>query len=155
LKPTYGQISKIFENESSCKIIAINGDVNRDLIEKYAIKGYPTLKFFDAKNKAEPIDYTGAQDLESLTKFLNENCKTFRKSDGQLLPEAGVRSDVEDRIKELFKSNSPVNEVILTKEFGTEDKYEFFYAYLGAFSIMEKLYHWPNKVMGLNLLAES
>ena len=122
LKPIYGEVTKAFENEPKCKVIAINGDVHRDLVEKYGITGYPSLKLFKANDKSTPIDYTGSQELEKLVDYLNEQCGTFRNKDGRLMPEAGVRIDIEEKIKELLKSNSPVNEEVLGKEFGNEDR---------------------------------
>jgi protein disulfide-isomerase A6 len=115
-------MTKVFENEPNCKVIAINGDVHRDLVEKYKLVGYPTLKFFTAKDKATPIDYSGSHELSKLIEYLNEHCGTFRNTEGRLKAEAGVRTEVEEKIKELFKTNSPVNEEILAKEFGNEDR---------------------------------
>jgi protein disulfide-isomerase A6 len=115
-------MTKIFENETKCKVIAINGDVHRDLVEKYKLAGYPSLKFFKANDKATPIDYSGSHELSKMIEYLNEHCGTFRNTEGRLNSEAGVRTDVEEKIKELFKSNLPVNEEILAKEFGNEDR---------------------------------
>jgi hypothetical protein len=122
LKPVYAEVTKIFENESKCKIIAINGDINRGLIEKYQIKGYPTLKFFKSEDKNSPFDYNDSHELGDLIEFLNEKCKAFRKTDGKLMPEAGIRLDVEGKIKNLLSSDSPINEEVLIKEFGDEDR---------------------------------
>jgi protein disulfide-isomerase A6 len=121
LKPIYAEVTKIFENESKCKVIAINGDANRDLIEKYKIKGYPNLKFFTAEDKANPVEYNESHELGDLVEFQNNRCGTFRKLDGRLMPEAGVRIDVEEKIVELLNSHLPVDADILAKEFGAED----------------------------------
>ena len=113
-------VAKAFENESSCKVIAINGDENRQLMEKYDIKGYPTVKFFPAGDKEHPLDYTGMRELEDVVDFMNDHCGTFRKSDGRLTPEAGVRLDVEQRLKDALSKSGKITDTLVA-EFGQSD----------------------------------
>lgn len=115
-------MQEIFESEPDCKVLMLNGDNNHDILKRYDIQGYPTLKFFHASGKDTPLDYPGMRDLEDLVNYLNEQCGTHRKSDGSLTPEAGIRRDVESKLRTLLRSKEGSIEKALVREFGATDK---------------------------------
>lgn len=149
-KPIIDQVAKAFENEPKCKIIAINGDRERELLERYEIKGYPTVKFFPAPDKAHPIDYSGMRELEDVVDFLNDHCGTFRKPDGRLTPEAGARVDVEGRLRDALPKPGKVSDTLIA-EFGKDDPYYPSFILLDLFPTMEGFLTMPGRVeMGLS-----
>ncbi len=42
------------------------------------IQGFPTLKFFPAGRKDQPIDYTGERSVDAIVKFVKENADTLK-----------------------------------------------------------------------------
>ena len=99
----------------------MNGGENRALMEKYGIKGYPTVKFFPAGDKQNPVDYGGMRELDDVVDYLNDHCGTHRKPDGRLTPEAGVRLEVEERLRDAFTKSGKITDT-LAAEFGNTDQ---------------------------------
>ncbi|CEH16879.1 Thioredoxin/protein disulfide isomerase [Ceraceosorus bombacis] len=90
LAPTYDELAAAFGNDGKASattkvtIAKIDADKNRDLGNRFAIKGFPTLKWFDGKDIDKLEDYGGARDLDTLAKFVEE--KTGKKSNIKLPP---------------------------------------------------------------------
>jgi len=43
----------------------------------YGVRGYPTLKFFGA-DKRSPLAYQGARDIDTLSKYIDDNAEKER-----------------------------------------------------------------------------
>jgi hypothetical protein len=70
MKPDWDSLGDKFED--STKVVI--GDVDctaagKPLCDKYGVRGYPTIKFFNPPDE-EGEDYKGGRDLASLTKFV-------------------------------------------------------------------------------------
>lgn len=61
-------------------IAKVDADANKALGKRFGITGFPTLKWFPAGNLAEPEDYTGARDLQSLAAFVELKTKGAAKA---------------------------------------------------------------------------
>lgn len=90
LAPTYDELAAAFGNDGKISatnkvtIAKIDADKNRDLGNRFGIKGFPTLKWFDGTNLDTLEDYGGARDLDTLAKFVED--KTGKKSKIKLPP---------------------------------------------------------------------
>lgn len=71
--PTYEKLGKRFSSVDSVVIAKMDGTTNEH--SKVQAEGYPTVLFFPAGNKAEPINIEKHRTLKTLTKFLKKNCQ--------------------------------------------------------------------------------
>lgn len=73
LAPIYEELGAAFQDVDSIVIAQIDMDAN-EIDGKYGVQGFPTLKFFPANNKSDPIDFKGGErSLENLKAFVEEN----------------------------------------------------------------------------------
>ena len=101
LAPTYAELSDLFKASGDKVTIAnIDGEKQKDIARKFGVGGFPTMKYFDGTPGAEPIDYKGGRDLESLSTWIAE--KTGVKIKGpkkapshvQMLNDASFKAEV-------------------------------------------------------------
>lgn len=71
LAPTYEVLAETFAFSDKVQIAKVDADAERSLGQRFAVQGFPTLKFFDGKSK-DPVDYNSARDLDSLSAFITE-----------------------------------------------------------------------------------
>ncbi|KAL1966790.1 hypothetical protein VTN77DRAFT_3755 [Rasamsonia byssochlamydoides] len=72
LAPVYEELAQAFSFASDKLTIAkLDADEHRSIGKKYGVQGFPTIKFFDGKSD-QPVEYSGARDLESLSAFITE-----------------------------------------------------------------------------------
>lgn len=72
LAPLYEEIATSFKVVDTVVIAKI--DATQNYIDpSYNIRGFPTLLFFPAHNKAEPMRYEGNRDFPSIAKFIMDN----------------------------------------------------------------------------------
>jgi protein disulfide-isomerase A6 len=73
LAPVYEELATAFAPYSDKVTVAnVDADEHKALGKKFGVTGFPTLKWFSGKPGAEPEDYKGGRDLESLTSFITE-----------------------------------------------------------------------------------
>lgn len=72
LAPVWEELAKHYEKEKDKIIIAEFNKKDNDF-EPFAINGFPTLYFWKAGNKSNPILYSGDRSLADLKKFVEEN----------------------------------------------------------------------------------
>lgn len=81
LAPVYEELASSFSAFSDKVTIAnVDADNHKELGKKFGVTGFPTLKWFDGTPGAEPEDYRGGRDLESLTSFITEKTKLKAKA---------------------------------------------------------------------------
>jgi len=88
LAPKYETVANVFAGDKDVLIAKVDASEHGELANRYGVQGYPTLKFFPA-GSSEPVDYTGAREVEDLVSFVNENAGTSRNIDGTLTSSAG------------------------------------------------------------------
>ncbi|KAJ3424163.1 protein disulfide isomerase-like 2-1 [Anaeramoeba flamelloides] len=121
LAKPYGEAADAFVNEPNVVLAEVECDSDgKDLCEKYAIRGYPTLFFFGRNKKDDKEDYAGGRELEDIVKYMNEKAGTFRLPDGSLDPAAG-RNDELDKLAQRFMEETEERDNILEE---TEKKNE-------------------------------
>ena len=64
----------------------VDGDAkkNAELVKRYDVSGFPTIKFFSKDSKDKPLDYDGGRTEADFVDFLNEKCGTHRAVGGGL-----------------------------------------------------------------------
>ncbi|CAI5515455.1 unnamed protein product [Closterium sp. Naga37s-1] len=103
LAPVYEQVAEAFRLESSVVIAKVDADQHTELKDRFAISGFPTLKWFPAGSGAhgEGEQYSGERGLVELVRFVNERAGTSRTVKGGLTSGAG-RTESLDRIASRF-----------------------------------------------------
>lgn len=74
LEPIYKSLAESLAVNQKLKFYEVDGTKND--IEGHQINGFPTLKFFPGKDKANPITYSGERNEEEIANFLKEKCST-------------------------------------------------------------------------------
>jgi thiol-disulfide isomerase/thioredoxin len=70
--PTFEKLRREYVDSDKLNVVKIS-DKNTDLIEKYQIGGFPTIKLFDGKDFHE---YQGGRDIVSIRHYVNSLLKT-------------------------------------------------------------------------------
>mmetsp|Transcript_3337 Transcript_3337/g.12086 ORF Transcript_3337/g.12086 Transcript_3337/m.12086 type:complete len:201 (+) Transcript_3337:60-662(+) len=72
MKPAWDQLAGEYEG-SSVLVADVDCTVEKDLCEKYEVRGYPTVKYFTAETGKDGESYNGSRNLEDLQAFVQEN----------------------------------------------------------------------------------
>ncbi|KAF2481787.1 thioredoxin-like protein [Neohortaea acidophila] len=71
LAPKYEELAALYKNHADKVIVAKVDATLNDVPDEIA--GFPTIKLFRAKNKSEPLEYSGGRTVEDLANFIKEN----------------------------------------------------------------------------------
>eukprot|EP01090_Pellita_catalonica_P004087 TRINITY_DN13930_c0_g1_i1.p1 TRINITY_DN13930_c0_g1~~TRINITY_DN13930_c0_g1_i1.p1 ORF type:complete len:478 (-),score=117.22 TRINITY_DN13930_c0_g1_i1:124-1557(-) len=69
LAPTYEKLGEHFADNDDVVIASLDSTANDNAAVQ--IQGFPTIYWFGAGNKGEPVEYTGGRDLDSFISFIN------------------------------------------------------------------------------------
>jgi len=128
MAPAWEELAETFKDEPDVVIADVDATIEQELGTKFAVQGYPTLKFFK-KGSTEAQEFGGGRQIDTMIPYINEQAGTFRKKGGGLMEEAGriealdklvaeyadcsdadckssVKSKVDNAVKELAKSES-------------------------------------------------
>jgi len=72
LAPTFEEVGKAVQSIPSVVIAKIDATAN-DVNPTLNIRGFPTIKFFPANNKNEPVEYEGDRTKEDFIEFLQKH----------------------------------------------------------------------------------
>ena len=72
MKPDWDKLGTEYEGSNSVVIGDVDCTVHADLCGKYDVKGYPTIKYWNAETGREGASYSGGRDLDALKKFTEE-----------------------------------------------------------------------------------
>jgi protein disulfide-isomerase A1 len=72
LAPIFDEVGAAFKGVDSVVIAKMDATSN-DVNPKYGIRGFPTIKFFPANNKDQPIDYDGERTKADFIDFVKEH----------------------------------------------------------------------------------
>jgi protein disulfide-isomerase A1 len=72
LQPIYEELAEKFKDVDSVVIAQIDATAN-DVDPSFGIKGFPTLKFFPAKEGKAPVEYSGNRQFDDLLEFVKTN----------------------------------------------------------------------------------
>ncbi|CCH58297.1 hypothetical protein TBLA_0A05040 [Henningerozyma blattae CBS 6284] len=77
MAPVYQELADIYASDKKLKdkvvIAEMNGELND--VASVKIEGYPTLILYPAGKNSEPVEFSGARDLETFINFIKENGK--------------------------------------------------------------------------------
>ena len=97
-KPVLNEVAKLIENTNS-RVYFIDATAN-DLPEAVPeINGYPTLYYWPASNKSEPIQYNGERTVKAVLEFLSEHASTTFEM--PKYDEAAVQAVIDEKLKEI------------------------------------------------------
>lgn len=71
IAPIYEELAGNMKHNTNLIIAKMDSTANE--VEAVSIQGFPTIKFFPANNKSNPIDFNGDRTVEGFTKFLTEH----------------------------------------------------------------------------------
>jgi len=77
LAPKYEELAENFADVKSILIAKMDATENEVDHAGVDVKGFPTILFFPAHDKQNPVVYEGARDVEGLTEFLKKNAQKF------------------------------------------------------------------------------
>mmetsp|Transcript_16886 Transcript_16886/g.48926 ORF Transcript_16886/g.48926 Transcript_16886/m.48926 type:complete len:197 (+) Transcript_16886:79-669(+) len=74
MKPAWDSLGEEFADSKSVVIgdVDCTSDSAKDLCEKYGVRGYPTIKYFNGETGEDGAAYSGGRDLDSLKAFTLE-----------------------------------------------------------------------------------
>ncbi|XP_057439045.1 probable protein disulfide-isomerase A6 [Lotus japonicus] len=160
LAPTYEKVAAAFKLEEDVVIANVDTDTYKDLAEKYAVSGYPTLKFFPKSNKAGE-DYGGGRELDDFVNFINEKCGTNRDGKGQLTAKAGIIPSLDDLVKEFVSADDNEKKAVFSqleeevkKLKGSAARYGNLYLKLAKNSMEKGADYAKNEIQRLERLLE-
>ena len=73
LAPAWNELGDSYAGSSSVVIGDVDCTVEEDLCSRFEVRGYPTLKYFNAETGTAGGDYQSGRDLDSLKAFVDEN----------------------------------------------------------------------------------
>jgi len=79
LAPKFDKLGEMFADHPTVVIAKIDGTENDTPVE---IRGFPTMMFFRAKHKSDPLQYDGDRTEEAMAKYIRENGSTTGGSGG-------------------------------------------------------------------------
>jgi len=106
LAPEYEIVGDAFAKNNDVVIAKVDCDKNKELGNRFGIKGYPTLKFFP-KGSLTPEDYSGGREANDIIEFVNGKTGSRAKvskpsSDVNVLTPATFDNIVKDSSKNVF-----------------------------------------------------
>jgi protein disulfide-isomerase A6 len=115
LAPDYEKVAQAFANEPNVVVAKVDADAHKDLGGRYDVTGFPTIKWFGKNNKADPLAYDGARDVQAFVDYINGKAGTSRDAQGRLGKTAG-RVESLDAIAAKFVSSSSQDDLIKEAE---------------------------------------
>lgn len=80
MKADFARAALLLETEEiNAKVAAVDCTVHRKLSEKYEIKGFPTLKYFEKGKIVE--EYDGKRTAEDMADFIKSKQQTAKKDE--------------------------------------------------------------------------
>jgi len=73
--PELEKAGDAFKGVNDVVIAKFDADAHKDFASRFAIQGYPTLKFFP-KGSNKPVDYEGDRSADGVIKYVNEKAGT-------------------------------------------------------------------------------
>lgn len=77
LKPTFGEVANMLATQKiPGKVAAIDCSINTQMIQKFSIQGYPTMKYFESGTYVK--DYKGDRSASDIFKFIKSNLRPVK-----------------------------------------------------------------------------
>lgn len=70
--PAYEELAAKFSEDAEVVIAKIDASEHRDVGGRYGVRGFPTIKLFTKSDKSGNLQFSGARDVASMGKFINE-----------------------------------------------------------------------------------
>jgi len=105
LEAEYERVGKTFSKKDNVIIARIDGTDHRSLMDKYNVRGYPTLKWFP-KGSTEPDEFDGKRTGEGIVEFINTRTGLTKTLKGPTITERisekvkVIKDDIADKVHE-------------------------------------------------------
>jgi len=86
LTPKYEKLGEMFADTPSVVIAKIDATENDTPVD---VRGFPTLMFYPADDKANPLTYEGERTEQAMATFVRDNASTLKKAAGGAKAEKG------------------------------------------------------------------
>jgi len=75
MKPAWNQLGDAFAGSKDVIIVDVDctKDKNKDLCQKFGVRGYPTIKYYSGSTGPKGEDYQGGRTFDDLKAFADEN----------------------------------------------------------------------------------
>jgi len=73
MKPAWDKLGDEFKDSKTVIIADVDCTIEKDLCQKYGVRGYPTIKTFTSSSAAMGDAYEGGRDYDALAKFAKES----------------------------------------------------------------------------------
>jgi len=136
LAPDWEKLALAFQNEPNVVIAKVDADQHRDIGTKFGVSGFPTLKFFNKENKAEPELYEQARDLDSLVAEVNRRAGTKRTTTGLFQSEVGRIAELDSLastfVRDLKSRDKSLKEAEAASKGSKDANAEWYVKYMRA-----------------------
>lgn len=78
LAPEYEKVGATYKRSDGVLVAKVDADAEKDLASRFAIRGFPTLKWFPA-GSTEPEDYNGGREAADFIEFINSRTGLSRR----------------------------------------------------------------------------
>jgi len=135
MKPAWDKLGDSYASSSTVLIGDVDCTVEKDLCQRFGVKGYPTIKTFSAGGDPEGDKYEGGRDFEALKKHaetLGPSCsyanidlcdaeQTAFINEKAALPKAALDAEVAELEAKLKKANDDQQELLKSLQKQYED----------------------------------
>ncbi|KAH7462954.1 Protein disulfide-isomerase [Phytophthora ramorum] len=106
LAPKYEELAEKFADVDSVMIAKMDATANEIDHAGVDVRGFPTLIFFPAKDKQNPVVYEGARDVDGFTEFLKANAQKFELEGSEHGAEEASEEDEEEQEEDEEKEDA-------------------------------------------------
>ncbi|XP_078413783.1 protein disulfide-isomerase-like [Cetorhinus maximus] len=104
LAPIWDQLGQKYKDHENVLIAKMDATSNE--VESVTVKGFPTIKYFPAGSGKKIINYEGARDLETFTKFLDNGGKLPQENDTDDNDELGIDDSLNGKTNKTTEQHS-------------------------------------------------
>lgn len=107
LEPEWKRAAQMLDDSGSkVKLVAIDCTTNPKIANKYAIQGFPTIKYF-GKNKKRPVDYSGPRESQGIVDLVTQWESSVKTSSSSSSSQKKQSGDSKQKDSSSSKSNVP------------------------------------------------
>ncbi|KAJ3439295.1 protein disulfide-isomerase a6 [Anaeramoeba flamelloides] len=101
MAPAFEEAAKKLDGE--VKVGGVDCTENRDICNKFGVRGYPTIKFFN--DGKEFTEYSGDRSVDHFVEFCNEKAKEAKEQPKEEEKKEEEEKDEKEYVKELLSEN--------------------------------------------------
>ena len=123
MKPAWDKLGSEFKESDTVLIADVDCTVYRSICDKYGVKGFPSIKYFNAGAAADGDSYDGGRDYDSLKKFADENLGAYCSDKWPTLCNEEQKAILRKYRKMSKEEREEIVKGVAVQTKGLEDKY--------------------------------